>query len=111
MAGMTALLRMAEPGGAAARWNFPDAAGSPAAAPGGIGDAVTVSASFMQALPAYDTAADHPGFQPFDAGLQAAAGEALAAWSAVCGIGFAVVPDAGEGGAIRFGRSDMPYGG
>jgi hypothetical protein len=54
---------------------------------------------------------DHPGFRPFDAALQAAAREALAAWSAVCNIGFAELPDAGEGGAIRFGRSDMPFGG
>ena len=30
--------RWTEPGGLAARWNFPDAIGSPATAPGGIGD-------------------------------------------------------------------------
>jgi serralysin len=108
---MTALLRVAEPGGLAARWNFPDAIGSPAVAAGGIGDAAVVSYSFMQALPAYDTAADHPGFQPFDAALGAAAQAALAAWSAVCNLGFAAVPDAGEGGSIRFGRNDMATGG
>ncbi|WP_165982526.1 zinc-dependent metalloprotease [Dankookia rubra] len=112
---MTALLRVAEPGGLASRWNFPAAIGSPLAAPGGIGDPATVSYGFMQALPAYDTAADHPGFQPFGAGLQAAAQSALAAWSAVCGIGFVQVPDAGPGGegggSIRFGRDVRADGG
>src|SRR4051794_16918302 len=93
MAGMTALLRVAEPGGSASRWNFPDAIGSPVASPGGIGDPATVGYSFMQGLPAYDSAAEHPGFQPFDAALQAATQQALAAWSAVCGIGFAQVAD------------------
>ncbi|MFC7476077.1 M10 family metallopeptidase C-terminal domain-containing protein [Dankookia sp. GCM10030260] len=111
MAGMTALLRVGEPGGLAARWNFPAAAGSLAAAPAGIGDPVSVTYSFMQALPGYEQAADHPGFLAFDPAMQAATAEALAAWAEVCGIDFAAVADAGEGGAIRFGRSDMGYGG
>src|SRR4051812_31512068 len=111
VAGLTALLRSEEPDGIAARWNFPDAIGTSIAAPGGIGDAATVDFSFMQALPGYDLPADHPGFLAFDAALQAAARQALAAWAAVCNLNFVEVPDAGVGGAIRFGRSDMAMGG
>jgi len=48
----------------------------------------------MQALPDYDRPADHPGFLAFDAGLQAATREALAAWAAVCNLGFVEVADA-----------------
>ena len=111
VADMAALLRGDEPGGNAARWNFPDAIGTSITAPGGIGDAATVGFSFMQALPDYDGPADHPGFLAFDAALQAAARQALGAWAAVCDLDFVEVPDAGEGGAIRFGRSDMALGG
>jgi serralysin len=108
---MATLLQVDEPGGLAARWNFTEAIGSPAATPGGIGAAATVGYSFMQALPDYEPAIEHPGFLGFDAGLQAAAREALAAWAAVCDIGFVEVPDAGEGGVLRFGRNDMATGG
>jgi len=108
---MAALLRISEPGGDAARWNFPDAIGTAAAAPGGVGDAATVTYSFMQALPGYETAAEHPGFRGFDPALQSAAQQALAAWAAVCTLDFVAVPDAGETAAIRFGRSDMAMGG
>ena len=111
MIDMAALLRISEPGGVAARWNFPDAIGTAADAPGGLGNAATVTYSIMQALPIYETAADHPGFRAFDPALQAAAEQALSAWAAVCNLDFVAVPDGGEDAAIRFGRSDMAVGG
>jgi len=100
MADMEPLLQVDEPGGLAARWNFTGAIGSPMAAPGGIGAAAIVTYSFMQALPDYEMAIDHPGFRAFDPALDAAARAALAAWAAVCNIGFVEVPDAGQGGEI-----------
>ncbi|MDO9710111.1 M10 family metallopeptidase C-terminal domain-containing protein [Paracraurococcus lichenis] len=111
MVDVAALLQIVEPSGLTDRWNFPAAIGTPLTAPGGLGTPASVTYSFMQALPAYETAAEHPGFAPFGAALQAAAREALAAWAAVCNIGFTEVPDAGEGGAIRFGRNDLAAGG
>jgi serralysin len=108
MSDVMALLQLAAPGALTARWNFPQAIGTAPAAPGGLGDAATVTTSFMQGLPAYESVADHPGFLAFDAAMQAAARQALAAWAAVCNLSFLEVPDAGEGGAIRFGRSDLP---
>ena len=111
MADVVAVLQIDEPGGSAARWNFPDAIGTPPDAPGGIGDPATVSFSFMQTLPGYETLADHPGFTVFDAALQAATRQALATWEAACNVTFVEVPDAGEGGLLRFGRNDMAGGG
>jgi serralysin len=43
--------------------------------------------------------------------MQAAARRALSTWEAVANIKFKEVSDAGEGGEIRFGRSDMEEGG
>ncbi|MBL6079328.1 M10 family metallopeptidase C-terminal domain-containing protein [Belnapia sp. T18] len=79
-----------------ARWNHPDAIGTPAA----------VTYSFMQAVPAYDEQAEHPGFAPLDGSMQAAARAALGAWAAVANLTFTEVPDAGRGGEIRIGSFD-----
>ncbi|TCZ63203.1 M10 family metallopeptidase [Roseicella aquatilis] len=111
MSNTAALLQIAQPGGVTARWNFTEAVGTTLSAPGGLGSPATVTYSFMQALPVYETLASHPGFLPFDAALQAAARTTLAAWSAVCNISFVEVPDSGAGGVIRFGRNDMTLGG
>lgn len=105
------LLQIVEPRGVAARWNFPAAAGTPVAAPGGLGTPAVVTTGMMAALPSYATVQDHPGFRPFDAPLQVAAQAALDVWAAVCNLTFTAMPDAGEDAEIRFGRSDMPGGG
>jgi serralysin len=105
------LLQINELAGERARWNFENAKGSPPDEPGGLGTPATVAYSFMAARPDYESAADHPGFRPFDSALQEAARQALASWEAVANIRFKEVSDAGEGGAIRFGRSEMESGG
>jgi serralysin len=84
-----------------ARWNYPDAPGTPA----------TVTYSFMQAVPAYEAPTNHPGFTPLDASMQAAARAALGSWAAVANLAFIEVPDAGQGGDIRIGSQEMGYGG
>ena len=79
-----------------ARWNYPDAPGTPA----------EVTYSFMRAVPAYDAQANHPGFAPLDASMQAATRAALGAWAAVANLTFTEVSDSGRGGAIRLGSFD-----
>ncbi|WP_043364601.1 M10 family metallopeptidase [Belnapia sp. F-4-1] len=79
-----------------ARWNYPDAIGTPA----------TVTYSFMRGVPAYDAQAEHPGFAPLDGSMQAAARAALGAWASVANLTFREVSDAGQGGAIRIGSFD-----
>ncbi len=79
-----------------ARWNYPDAPGTPAA----------VTYSFMQAVPAYEAQANYPGFTPLDASMQAAARSALGSWAEVANLTFTEVADAGPGGEIRIGSFD-----
>lgn len=93
------------------RWNFPAAAGG-ADELAGVGTAVSLTYSFLTAIPSY-YAADYGSlyvadgvdtFTPLDPAMQAAVRQALAAWAAVCNLTFTEVADAGAGGQLRFGR-------
>jgi len=79
------------------RWNEAVAVGAP----------VTVTYSFMQALPPRESPLTHPGFRAFTASERASARQALAAWSAVSGIRFVEVSDQDAGGRIRLGFHDF----
>jgi len=107
MAAWDALLAYLEPGDFSARWNFAAAVGTAVTAPGGVGTAVALTYSFAAAPPSYD--ADHPGFGSLGPALQAAARAALADWAAIANITFTEVPDAGEGGMLRFGLDDQVF--
>jgi Ca2+-binding RTX toxin-like protein len=87
-----------------ARWNFPDAVGSTVFAPGGIGNAVTITYSFLQALPAYSQR--ETDFQVFSEPQKAAVRGILANISAVANITFVEVADGS--GQMTFGNADLP---
>jgi Ca2+-binding RTX toxin-like protein len=77
-----------------------------------VGTPMYVTYSFMNQVPAYETlyyTAGGGAFQALNATQQAAARQALAAWSAVSGVTFVEVPDA-VGGDIRFGMHQMQTG-
>jgi hypothetical protein len=86
-------------GGGAWRWNAT------------IGAPVTVTFSFMSALPATYTAAypESVGFVPFTEAQKAGARRALQSWSEVANISFLEVAD-GSAGTIRFGTAALPSG-
>lgn len=63
-----------------------------------MGQAVTVTYSFMTSLPSYNSTASN--FQAFTDAMKTAARSALAEWSSVANISFVEVSD---GGTIRFG--------
>ncbi|MCO6418545.1 M10 family metallopeptidase C-terminal domain-containing protein [Siccirubricoccus sp. KC 17139] len=107
MAVYDALLTMLEAGQASARWNFPLAVGTELSLQAGLGTGVALTYSFMAAVPGYESPDDHPGFAGLDAGLQAAARRALAAWAAVANLTFTEVADAGAGGQLRFGQESI----
>lgn len=75
-----------------ARWNFPDAVGTPASNPGGVGDAIAVTYSFLTAPPPYN---DVTGFAAFSDGAKTAtravlglvAGLVHASFTEVSGVG------------------------
>src|SRR5688500_10297581 len=79
------------------RWNATSALGTP----------VSVSYSFMSAVPSY-AAVD--GFQPFSPAQEIAAGNILSLYAEVCNITFVEMTDPGAGGSpgvpqIRLGNS------
>jgi Ca2+-binding RTX toxin-like protein len=85
-----------------ARWNFPEAVGTPVSAPGGIGSAVTLTFSFPGALPAYYAAGEIVGFKRFTAAESDAARAVLEVVSQVARVDF--VETAGTG-ALTFAKS------
>ncbi len=68
-----------------------------------MGEAATVTYSFMTANPSYN--AGDATFAEFNSSMKAAARLALDAWSSVATISFVEVSDAGDGGSIRFGSN------
>jgi Ca2+-binding RTX toxin-like protein len=82
-----------------ARWNFVDAVGSPVSAPAGLGNAVSLSYSFLSAAPTYNPTA---GFAGFSAAAREATREALETVSAAARVAFNEVAGVG---AITFGMN------
>jgi Ca2+-binding RTX toxin-like protein len=100
---LNALLAVRD-GATTARWNFFDAVGSPADAPAGMGHAVTLSYSFLSAVPAYFATS---GFRAFTAAEQAATRDVLAIVSSVARVGFTEI---GGVGALTFGMNAQGSG-
>lgn len=83
------------------RWNSAGPVGSP----------VTISFSFMNAVPTYyaSSAGERDYFIPFNTNQRQAARQALNFWQQLTNIRFVEVADAGSGGQIRFGTADLEY--
>jgi Ca2+-binding RTX toxin-like protein len=91
-----------------ARWNFPDATGSPVSAPAGLGNPASLSYSFLAAAPAYATAhGDGAGFLAFDALQQQATRQVLASIEQVANVHFAEVTGVGQ---MTFANSSQSPG-
>lgn len=86
-----------------ARWNFPDAVGTPEASPGGIGHAVALTYSFASLAPAYYSG----DFAAFDEVRKGAARSVLASIGESIGVSFSEVA---SGGQIAFALSSQPPG-
>lgn len=84
-----------------ARWNFPDAVGTPVDHPGGIGNGVALSYSFLTSAPGYQSAA---GFRAFTTAEASAARQVLADIAAVAGLAFAETAGTGQ---IAFGMNSQ----
>ena len=89
-----------------ARWNFPEVEGkSPnEALVAGIGDAVTLTYSFLTGVPDYYANGEIPSATEFSAAQKAATVEVLARISAVANITF-VAADTGQTGQLTFANS------
>lgn len=86
------------------RWNFPDAVGTLVSNPGGIGNAVELTYSFLSASPSYFSA---PSFLAFDTAQKQATREVLAAIGEIAGLGFTEMAGVGQ---ITFGQSSQSVG-
>ncbi len=89
------------------RWNFPQAVGSSIDAPSGIGQAVSLSYTFVQATPSYyrANAEEYNQFRAFSAAQSTATRQILDQFSAVAKLTFA--PSATGIGQIAFGSHEM----
>ncbi len=76
----------------AARWNFADAVGTPLSAPGGIGNAVALTYSFLATPPSYFPTS---GFDAFTAAERDATREVLEMFSSMARVGFTEVAGVG----------------
>lgn len=92
-------------GSLSARWNFPDAVGSSPQTPAGLGNAVTVTYSFLKQTPHYDTTIN--GFQPFNNEQINATRHAFAMIEQFARIDFVEV---NSGGQIALGNSAQANG-
>lgn len=89
-----------------ARWNFPDAVGTPASSPGGTGDGAEVTFSFLTAVPGYYSGSGFStaGFKPFSDQQEQAALDVLSFYSDVINLKFT---EAAGSGNISFGLNDQ----
>src|SRR5687767_2017387 len=91
-------------GYADSRWNFPDAVGTSEFDPGGIGNAVSLTYSFLGFRPAWATA-DEVSVGVMDAPMRTATEQVLTHISEVANIQFTEV--AAQQGQITFATSDQ----
>jgi len=93
-----------------ARWNFADAVGSPVSAPGGLGNAVSLSYSFLSAPPSYFPTT---GFGSFSTAARDATREVLDMVSSVARVAFSEVAGVGTmtfGMNAQTGSAGYAYG-
>jgi Peptidase M10 serralysin C terminal len=91
-------------GDTTARWNFVNAVGTPVDAPGGLGESVSLSYSFLLA-PTPD--GDSAGFRAFSQAEQAAARAVLQSVADVVGVRFT---EQADGGVLSLGMVSMAAG-
>ncbi|MFI3186697.1 MAG: M10 family metallopeptidase, partial [Methylococcaceae bacterium] len=94
-------------GSPTARWNFPDAVGTPASSPGGIGNAATVSFSFLTAVPSYYPIPNFDpsvGFAAFSGQQKQAVRDVLTSITDMIQLSFTEVPTTGS---ISFGLNNQ----
>jgi Ca2+-binding RTX toxin-like protein len=75
------------------RWNSGNPVGSP----------VSLTFSFMTAIPAYYSPGEHPTFIPLSLAQRDAARQVLAMYASITNVSFTEVSDVGAGGQLRFG--------
>ena len=75
-----------------ARWNFVEAVGTPVEHPGGLGNGVSLTYSFLETLPAY-ASYEVDRSEPMDAAMRAAAESVLAHVAELVDIDFTRVAD------------------
>lgn len=86
------------------RWNYVDAVGTMKSNPGGIGNGVSLTYSFLASRPAYATA-DEVGFGVMNPAMKTAANAVLGHISELADIGFTQV--AAQEGQVTFATSDQ----
>ncbi|MCD6077267.1 MAG: putative Serralysin precursor [Ramlibacter sp.] len=89
------------------RWNFVDAVGTPVGNPGGLGNGVSLTYSFLSSRPAWATNSE-VSFGVMDAAMKAATVKVLGHISEVANIDFTKV--AAQQGQITFATSDQGMG-
>lgn len=87
-----------------ARWNYVDAVGTSVAKPGGLGNGVSLTYSFLSSRPAYATT-DEVGFGVVNSAMKAGIIKALASISELVNIDFTQV--AAQQGQITFATSSQ----
>jgi Ca2+-binding RTX toxin-like protein len=91
-------------GYASARWNFPDAVGTQVSSPGGIGNSVSLTYSFIVSAPAYFP---EPTFVGFDEAQKLATRDVLSSIEELVGITYTEVSGVGQ---MTFAMSSQPNG-
>jgi serralysin len=87
------------------RWNYVDAVGTPVGNPGGLGNAVSLTYSFLASKPGWATA-DEVSVGALNLDMKSAAEQVLAHISDVVNINFTKAPN-GQLGQITFATSDQ----
>jgi serralysin len=82
-------------GNLTSRWNFPDAVGTLVASSGGIGNAATVTYSFLTSIPSYYSSSPITGFVSFSALQQQAVRDILVSIANVTHLNFTEVTGVG----------------
>lgn len=91
-----------------ARWNFPDAVGTPFAMPGGTGNAVALSFGFASVLPAY-AQGEVTGFRTFNVTEANAARQVLTEVASLTWLTFTELGN-GDAAQLRFASVSLPAG-
>lgn len=86
------------------RWNYVDAVGTPQGNPGGIGNGVSLTYSFLSSRPSYATS-DEVGFGVMNSAMKAATVKVLAHISEIADIDFTAV--SAQRGQLTFATSDQ----
>ncbi|MEJ5989856.1 M10 family metallopeptidase [Ramlibacter sp. PS3R-8] len=90
-----------------ARWNYIDAVGTPISNPGGIGNGVSLTYSFLATAPAYAPDVEANTFGIMDAAMKSGARAALAHIAELADINF--TPESAQRGQLTFATCYQEY--